>query len=444
MSCYDRKFLKIAVPAAMEGLFMVLLASTDLIMVGALGALSIAAVAIFLQPRLVLLCFSRSLASSVTLLTSRAAGSGDTGRTVDVMKKSLFMCALFMGLLHVVFYLFLDDIFYIMGATSEYMDLAMAYGRPALLAVYVTSLTLILQAVELGYGNTSVIMKTNVVGNLVNICLNALLIFGMGPFPKLGITGAAIATLISALFTFGWTFVILWRKHFFHGGSFLPDKAYIKTVTPLFLSILSEQGSERIGMVLFARMAAGLGAIPFAVHSICMNICDVYYDFIMGFGKASMVTAGQSIGAGNRSDWEKFKNVGIKWSFLLSCAAFLIVFFFRDPIFALFTNDAASMDLADGIMIFVAVVSLPEAHAIVSSGVLRGSGKTAQVACYSFLSITVMRPLMTAFFLYVLDLGLTGCWLALVLDQITRAVASTFLLSRLEGAGSLRAVLGLK
>ena len=74
---YDKKYLKIALPAALEGLFMILLASADLIMVGTLGAVSIAAVSIFLQPRLVILCFTRSLASSVTLLVSRDAGRQD-------------------------------------------------------------------------------------------------------------------------------------------------------------------------------------------------------------------------------------------------------------------------------------------------------------------------------------------------------------------------------
>ena len=54
LQSYDKKYLKIALPAALEGLFMILLASADLIMVGTLGAVSIAAVSIFLQPRLVL------------------------------------------------------------------------------------------------------------------------------------------------------------------------------------------------------------------------------------------------------------------------------------------------------------------------------------------------------------------------------------------------------
>ena len=150
-------------------------------------------------------------------------------------------------------------------------------------------------------------MKTNVCGNVVNLALNALLIFGFGPIPSLGVTGAAIGTLASTIFTLAWTTWILKNESFFSGGSYLPDRAYFHRMMPIILSILSEQGSERVGMVLFSRMAAGLGTIPFAVHSICMNISDVYYDFIMGFGKASMVMAGRACGKGSEEDWRCYK-----------------------------------------------------------------------------------------------------------------------------------------
>ena len=96
---YDKSYLKIALPAAFEGLFMILLASTDLIMVGTLGAFPIAAVSIFAQPRLVLLCFSRSLASSVTLLVSRKADEAGKEAASSIMKKSLTVCALLLGML---------------------------------------------------------------------------------------------------------------------------------------------------------------------------------------------------------------------------------------------------------------------------------------------------------------------------------------------------------
>lgn len=139
-------------------------------------------------------------------------------------------------------------------------------------------------------------MKTNILGNLVNVIMNFILIFGMGPIPAMGVAGAAIGTVISTIFSLCWTIYLMKKDHLLEGGSFIPDQAYFKKVTPIFLSVFSEQGFERIGMVLFTRMAASLGTIPFAVHSICMNIADIYWDYIIGFGKASMVTAGQSIG----------------------------------------------------------------------------------------------------------------------------------------------------
>lgn len=200
MNCYDRHYLKIALPAALEGLFMILLASTDLILVGALGSLSVAAVSIFLQPRLILLCFSHSLASAVTLAACNHAGSGDRERSADLLKKSLVIGALLMGVLHVLFFYFLEDIFLLMGASADYLPLAMEYGPMALLAVYFTSLTLILQAVLLGYGDTSSIMKTNISGNLLNACLSFVLIRGLGPVPAFGVAGAAFGTAAGTLF----------------------------------------------------------------------------------------------------------------------------------------------------------------------------------------------------------------------------------------------------
>lgn len=212
-----------------------------------------------------------------------------------IFEKSLFLGALALGLLHGLFYLFLKDIFILMGASPDYLPQAMEYGPLALLAVYFTSLTLILQAVQLGYGDTASIMKTNICGNLLNAALSFLLIRGLGPVPAYGVLGAAIGTATGTLFSLLYSYFLLRREGFFHGDGGFRIWPISKGGTP-FRQRPERAGSERVGMVLFSRMAAGLGTVPFAVHSICMNICDIYYDFIMGFGKAGMVTAGQAVG----------------------------------------------------------------------------------------------------------------------------------------------------
>ena len=100
----DRKYLHIAMPAALEGLFMVLLSSVDIIMVGALGTAAIAAVSIFTQPRMMLLCVVRSVASVLTLLTARKYGEGNLQEVPALLSRTLFCMVLLMGALHLLFF----------------------------------------------------------------------------------------------------------------------------------------------------------------------------------------------------------------------------------------------------------------------------------------------------------------------------------------------------
>ncbi len=427
MSVYDKlfktadeqKYFRIALPAAVECVFMSFLASADLIMVGSLGAVSIAAVSIFAQPRMVLLCFARSIASAVTLLTARKAGAKDVAGVSELLRKSLFLAGIFMGLLHILFYFLLEKILLLMGAGSDYLPQALLYSRIAIFSVFVTSMTSVLQAVQLGFGETGAIMRTNVTGNIVNVIV--------------GVVGAAIGTVTGTLFTLCATvYVMNYNKYFSQGGSFIPDRKYFKEFLPIFGSMISEQGFERLGMVLFTRMAAGLGTVPFAVHSICMSVVDYYWDFAMGLGKASMVLAGQSCGAKNERDWHVFRKIGVRWGLIFSTVSFLFIFLLRKPIFMVYSDDPAALAMSGIIMFVVAIVGYPEAQGLVCAGILRGSGKTAVVALYSFVSIAVLRPLLTALFLYVAGLGLLGAWIALFLDQSIRAGCATFLVRRLQ------------
>ena len=427
----DRHYLGIAMPAAMEGLFMVLLSSVDIIMVGALGTSAIAAVSIFTQPRMMLLCVVRSVASVLTLLTAQKFGAQRFQEVPALLARTLFCMVFLMGALHLLFFWQLEGILSWMGAQEDYMSAALSYGDIALLGVFLTTLSTILQAVQLGYGHTGQVMRANVQGNVVNIIGNALFIFGLGPFPVLGVVGAAIGTVLGTSWTLAVTGWQLRQSEWAGWGSFLPTRAYFREFLPVFAGVFSEQGFERIGMVLYTRMVAELGTAAYAVHAICMNFCDFYYCFAGGLGKANMVMAGHAHGAGDWAYWRRQLRAGLRWSFLFSVVSFVLTFALREEIFGLYAHEAGLLPLGSLVMIFVAAVSFPEAHAMVCAGVLRGSDRTSQVAAYSFVSIAFLRPLITALFLQVLDLGLPGAWLALAIDQSLRAGCASFLLWRL-------------
>ena len=428
---YDKKYLHVALPAAMEGVFMILLSNVDLILVGTLGTAAIAAVSIFTQPRMMILTLARSLAAALTLLAAECYGRGDHRKASSLLSRSLLVWGSVLVVVHILFYRHLEGILLWMGAEESYLPLALSYARIVLPAVFLTSLAAVLQAVMLGFGETGKVLSVNVQGNVVNLAVSALLIFGPGPFPAMGVRGAAIGTVAGTVWTMAVTLIFLWRERMFQGSG-LSLRGYFREFLPVFGSVFSEQGFERIGMVLYTRMAAELGTIPYAVHAICMNFCDFYYSFAGGLGKASMVLAGQSMGKRDSRRWERYLRCGIRWGVIFSLGSFLLTFLFREEIFSLYSGDGGAMELGSVILIFVAAVSFPEAHAMIAAGVLRGSGKALQVAAYSFVSITLLRPLVTAFFLYVLEMGLVGAWLALAIDQSIRAACAHFLLRRLQ------------
>ena len=428
---YDRMYLRVAMPSAVEGVFMVLLSSVDIIMVGTLGLEAIAAVSIFTQPRMMLLCVTRSLASAVTLLTARFFGRGEHVPQVRVLCQSLTLGAVVLGFLHLVFYFHLEALLSWMGAEPQYLADALRYGNLALLGVFLTSLATLLQAGLMGQGRTALVLWINLWGNGVNCVVNALFIFGLGPFPALGVEGAAIGTVAGAAYMLFETARRLHGEIGFSKDAFLPDCAFFRSLLPIFGGVFSEQGFERIGMVLYTRMAAGLGEVPYAVHAIAMNFCDFYYCFAGGLGKASMVLAGQAYGRGDVGAWRAYGRAGLRWSIIFSTISFILTYALREEIFWVYTDDAASLPLGMMVLAFVAVVSFPEAHALVCAGILRGTGCTNEVAAYSFVSVTFLRPVVTAFLLYVLGLGLMGVWLALAFDQSLRAVCSSVLVRRL-------------
>lgn len=437
---YTRTYLRIALPAALEGIFMTFLAAADLIMVGVLGPKAIAAVSIFLPLRLVLLTVSRSLASAITILTANKFGAGDMQGIRSLQRQSFTMSLVLLTVLHLAFYAAFDTLVVLMGAQSDYLELALAYGHIAVAAVLINSLSLVLQGVQLGIGQTASIMKSNIVGNVLNIVCNYFLITGFGSFAGLGVRGAAISTIIGSLCTLGITVYIMCREGCFNGGIFqLPDKSFWREFLSIFGGVFSELGAERIGMLAYGWMTARLGTLPYAVHSICYNICDFSYDFIFGFGKANMVLAGQARGAGDFSLWRRYQRLGYKWGVGLAVLFFCIIYFGRVPIFSVYSSDSAALALSELIMFWVAAVGLPQAHTIITAGILRGSGQTSAVAAYSFVLISILRPLMTAFFIYYCELGIIGAWTAMFCDQSLRSLCFSWKVHKIRKLSDLQA-----
>lgn len=429
-----KQYWQIALPAVLEGLLIVLLSSVDLMMISSLGTEAVAAVSIFSQPKMVILCFSRSLAVAVTALIALKVGQGEK-RLSSIMRPSISVAGIGAGILLCLSIFYIKPILKLAGAEDSYLEMAISYGQLVAWSLFFNGMSLVINGGLTGLGKTMPMLLANVVGNIVNVLLNALFIYHY----KWGVVGAGVATVIGSIIALGITLVFAQREmqlvSLKRYAEWLPHKAYLKEIGAIAGGVFAEQGFERIGMFLYSRLVAELGLISFATHNICMTLCDIYYNVGQGMSKASLTLAGQYRGKADYKGLRHLTQFAQKSGMALAIMAAAIYLVFRMPLISLYSEVPEVVQLGGHILIIVGICCIPQTQSLIASGILRGLGQTAYVAKYSLWSIAIIRPIVTWLLCFGCGLGLYGAWGALLLDQTTRMACAVYKVRRLQEEG---------
>ncbi|WMJ24194.1 MATE family efflux transporter [Paludicola sp. MB14-C6] len=417
-------FMKMAWPSALESVLVGLVGTIDTIMVGGIGAQAIAAVGITNQPKFILLAMIFSLNVGVTAIVARRKGENDYHGANSCLKQCLIISLVLSFIMAILGFVFAKPILLFAGAKSDYIGYAIAFFRILMISIVFTSISLTINAAQRGAGNTKISLRTNLCANTVNLILNFFLINGIWFFPKLGVQGAAIATVIGSMV--GCTLSI---RSLFYRAEFLEmksktswkfDKKTIKGIISISGSAMVEQVFMRIGFFTYAKIVAGLGMIAFATHQICMNIINISFSFGDGLAVSASSLVGQSLGA-KRPDLARiYGKTGQRISFGISTVLFLIFVFARKFLVGLFSSDPQIIALGAIIMIIIAFTTHIQTSQVVVSGCLRGAGDTKFVALTSFISVAVIRPLLSWVLCFPCGWGLIGAWIGLFIDQAMR------------------------
>lgn len=423
-----KSFWRLAWPAAAEGLLLMLLTAVDLLMVSSLGTEAVAAVSIFSQPRMAILCLTRSYSLALSAYVARLRGEDkDLGLTSCARASLLVGICISLGIF-IVAWQGGTFLLQLAGIQKDYMDMGLSYARPALVSLAFSGPAIVLHGILIGLGDTRSVLAANLLGNAMNVVCNSFLIYGVGPFPSLGVLGAGVSTAIGTAVTLLFTlFIFLNKKHAasLRGReSWFLQREYVKSIVPLAGGVFCEQAAERFGMFTFARLVAGLGAGALGIHNICGGLCDIYYSFSQGLGKAALVQTGEAFGSKNKEKMRRIAAVAKRAALSTGVLASLLYYIFSIPLLKFYHLQGNYLLLGSHIMLFVALINIPEAWAMVHAGMLRGRGRTAYVAAYSLISIAIVRPILTYLLIYPLHLGLYGAWLALSIDQTSRALCS--------------------
>lgn len=420
---YSTSF-KISWPCTLETVLVGLVGSVDIMMVGGLGAKAIAAVGLTNQPKLLLLALIRSLNIGVTAISARRKGEEDYEGANSCLRQSIILSFLISMTMAILGYFFAREILTFAGAGEDVIESSIAYYQILMISIVFTSLSLTMNAAQRGIGKTKISMKTNVMANVFNLSFDYLLINGIWIFPKLGVRGAAIATVIGSVVAFLMSVRSLMKKGEFLELKLRANWKFDKKVTSTLFSISGsaaiEQMFMRIGFFSYAKIVASLGTVAFAVHQICMNLLEISFCFGEGLGVAASSLVGQNLGAKRPDKAIIYGKAGQRMAFIVSSTLFLIFFSGKRFLVSIFNSEPEILALGSTIMIIVAFTTLVQTTQTVYLGCLRGAGDTKFVAMISFISIGILRPITAWILVNPLNLGLVGAWISLSMDQVIR------------------------
>lgn len=425
---YKRAF-DVAWPSATESVLVGLVSAIDTMMVGVLGTGAIAAVGITNQPKFILLAIFMSLNVGVTAIVARRRGQKDRKGANKCLRQAFLIAVILGAILSAIGFIFAKPMLQFAGANDEIINNAVTYFRIISIGNLFTAITMTINAAQRGAGNTKISMTTNLVANTVNVIFNFLLINGHLGFPRLGVTGAAIATALGNLIALFMSLrSVMNADGFLHiefKSNWKFDKDTIKGLANITSSSFVEQICMRVGFLITSMIIASLGTIAFATHQICMNIVMLSFTFGEGLGVGASSLVGQNLGA-KRPDMSTIYSKAIqRIAVTIGMLLFFFFIFGRNFLVDLFTDDLAVIQTGASILMIIAFMSPLQTVAVVVGGTLRGAGDTKFVAYSSLISIGIIRPFTTWLFCYPLGFGILGAWYSFMTDQLLRLIINS-------------------
>ena len=429
-----KEIMFIAGPVFIELLMGTLFGMVDMIMLGNYGTdqmavAAIAAVGITNQLMFIGLSLVQSLNIGATTMVARYVGAKKENRIEPVVRHVIILTQILLVVPILIVGLGMTDgTMKFLGAHQDTIAMGRGYFWVVVLGFIFQAFNFSVFASLRGAGDTKTPMKINLTANLLNVFANAILIFGLFGFPELGILGAGISTTLSQVVaSIMVTRFLLNRKtkgivHIDLKTKFKFDKDIIYNLVKIGLPASLEQIALRAGLLIFAKIIATLGTVAYATHQICINIMNLSFTPGQAFGIAASTLAGRSLGEQDPDKAEIYIKMCSRVGAVISASMGLVFFFFGTLIAGLYTRNQDVVIEAGKILKLMAFIQPFQGSQLILSGGLRGAGDTISTLISTFVGVLLIRIILSYLFVMVMDMGLMGAWLSVLVDQSIRWV----------------------
>jgi putative MATE family efflux protein len=429
----NRAILLLAIPMVMEMVLESLFAVVDVFWVGRLGADAVATVGLTESLLSLVFAIGLGLSLSTTAMVARRIGEKDPAGAAVAGVQAIAIGLAVSAILGIPALFYAPDLLRLMGASPQILAVGSGYARIALGGSGAIMLLFLNNAIFRGAGDAAVAMRLLWVSNIINLVLDPCLIFGWGPFPKLGVTGAALATFtgrsIGVLYQFyrllrGTERIRILRQQLRINLSILLRLLRVSLTGILQFAIAH---TSWIGLV---RIVSIFGSAALAGYTIAIRILIFIILPSWGLSNAAATLVGQNLGAKQpeRAETSVWRTGFWNMVFLGAIGVFFI--FFAEPTVRLFTNDPAVVPLAATCLRILSYGNIGYAYGMVMLQAFNGAGDTVTPTIVNFFGFWLVEIPLAYFLAIPFRLHSNGVFWSIVIAEAFIAAAGIVLFKR--------------
>ncbi|MFP2930792.1 MATE family efflux transporter [Pyxidicoccus sp. 3LG] len=423
----------LSVPMVLEMMMESVFAVVDVFFVGRLGADAVASVGLTESLLSIIYAGAMGLSIGATAMVSRRIGEGDPERAAHTAVQAIGLGVVLAVPLSVAGVVFARPLLALMGGSPWVLEHGVRYTQVMLGGMGSVLLLFLINAIFRGAGDAAISMRVLWLANAINIVLAPLLIFGLGPFPELGVMGAAVAT------TFGRSCGVVYQLYrLARGGGRLQvrrEHLRLEPATMLAMMRLSGAGTAQAlvgttSWVVLARIVSSFGSAAVAGYTIAIRVVLFALLPSWGLSNAAATLVGQSLGArqperGEHAVWTAGR---INAAFLGSLGLLFVVF--APQVVGIFSGEPEVAAHAIHALRIMSASFLFYAFGMVLTAAFNGSGDTAtptilNICCFWLLELPLAWVLSGP-----VGLGPTGAFLSISVAFSVMTVASVILFRR--------------
>jgi putative MATE family efflux protein len=423
----------LAIPMMLEMSMEAIFAVVDIAFVSRLGTDAVAAVGITEALITVLYAIAIGLGMGVTAMVSRRIGARKPDEAARVTGQAIWFCALLSIVVGIPGVMFAEDMLRMMGASEGVIEQGAGFTAVLLGGSSSILYLFLLNAAFRGAGDAAVALRSLWLANGINIVLDPCLIFGLGPFPEMGVTGAAVAT------TIGRGIGVVYQLYYLFGGRgrlefhlrhMLLELGLMRRMILISIGGIGQFLIATASWIVIMRIVAFYGSAAIAAYTIALRIIEFVFLPAWGLGNAAATLVGQNLGAGQPDRAEASAWRAAKYNTIFMSGLGLMSLIAAPWIAGLFSSDPDVLRYGANCIRILGIGYPMYAVGMIMIQALNGAGDTATPSTLNLLAFWLVQIPLAWLLAEPLTLGPNGVFCAIVVSESLLTVLSVIVFRR--------------